>query len=173
MANRSARKRLYSVAELGLNIGDATTGVWTLALAAGIFTLNKAAAATNTVLTVQIPSDQKESGHEDGPLSSFKMFYQVTTANITTAPSVVLSKISHNTTTGVVSSAAVPQAITFGGIDTIGKVAGAGAAGSHIAIVTVTTPTALADNEALYATFTMGEAATTVLDISGFEFNYN
>jgi hypothetical protein len=178
MANSSYRLRFFNVLELGLTAANATTGVWTLALsAAGVpastVSLDKAAAGTTSVIHIPVPRAQKAEAQEDGQATVLKLFYNVTTANLTTAPSVVLNKVSQNTSTGLNTITAITQAITFAGVDAIGKVAGAAAAGSHIAVVTITTPVTLADNETLIATFTMGEAATSVLDITGMSVAYN
>jgi hypothetical protein len=93
---------------------------------------------------------------------------------LTSAPTVVLQKITEPGAggTGLGAIAAVTQALTFSGIDTIGKVSGAGAAGSHVGVVTITGPAYLSDQESLFATFTMNEAATSVLDIFGIAVTY-
>ena len=178
MASSSANKRFFTVSELGLTAASATTGAWTLALSAagvpaGVVSLDKAAAATNSVIHIPVPKDLKESKQEDGQVASFALVYNVTTADLTTAPSCVLKKFSYSTATGLTATATQTTTIAFTGIDTVGKVSGAAAAGSHIATVSITTPFSLADNESLVATFTMGEAATSVLDITGLQVTYN
>lgn len=177
MANSSSNGRFFTVSELGLSAASATTGVWTLALsAAGVpantVSLDKAAAATTSVVHIPIPKAPNGRYLEDGPVASFSLFYNVTTADLTTAPAVALYKYTMNTSTGLVVIAAITQTIAFGGIDAVGKVSGAGAAGSHIATCTITTPAALANNESLVSKWTMGEAATSVLDITGLSVTY-
>ena len=175
MANARPNKVSYTAMQLGANVDSATTGVWTMALSAagtpaGTFTLHKAAAATNSVLHFPIPL----SPLEDARPAIIEVYYLVTTADLTTAPAAVLNKMTYPTSggTGLAALAAVAQTLTFGGIDTIGKVSGAGAAGSHVAIITVTTPSLLADTDGLHLQLTMGEAATSVLDIFGATVTY-
>ena len=178
MANSSQNKRFYTPVELGLSAASATTGAWTLAFSAAgaptsTVSLDKAAAATNSVLHITLPKGSKGNGYEDSPIASFALFYNTTTADHTTAPAVVLRKYTMNTTTGLVVIATVATTLVFSGVDAIGKVSGAAAAGAHIATATITTPAALLDNESLVSTWTMGEAATSVLDITGMQVTYN
>jgi hypothetical protein len=170
--NNTGVLRTYGVAQLGYGALNFTTGTWTSQLASNVYTLHKAAAATTSVTNFAIPPSARGFTQEDYQVSKIEMYYQVTTADLTTAPSAILNNISTSTTTGAITRTAITQAITFSGIDTVGKVSGAGAAGSHIAIVTITTPAVLLDTDTLVLSFTMGEAATSVLDISSFRITY-
>lgn len=178
MANSSANSRFFTVPELGLTAESATTGAWLVKFSAAgaptsAVSLDKAAAATTSVVNIPIPKALNGRYLEDGPITSFSLYYNVTTADLTNAPTVALRKYTMNASTGLVVIAAVTQSLAFGGIDAIGKVSGAAGAGCHIATVTITTPAALLSNESLVASFTMGEAATSVLDITGLQVNYN
>lgn len=162
-------KRVLSPLQLGMTAANATTGVWTLALSAaalpsGYVGLHKAAAATTSVVHFNIPRDPK-----GGRLSVIEVFYQVTTADLSSAPTAVLNKFTlpGGAGTGLAALAAVTQVLTFAGVDAVGIASGAAAAGAHIAVVTVSTPFALADDEVLALKLTMNEAATSVLDITG------
>jgi hypothetical protein len=161
--------RGFTPLQLSMTAANATTGVWTLALSAaavptGYVGLHKAAAATTSVVHFNVPR-----GPKSGRIGKIEVFYQVTTAALTSAPTAVLNKhtIPGGTGTGLAALAAVTQTLTFAGIDAVGTAAGAAAAGAHIAVVTITTPATLADYEALALTLTMNEAATSVLDITG------
>ena len=175
MANARPNKVSYTAMQLGANVDTATTGVWTMALSAagtpaGTYTLHKAAAATTSVLHLPVPNPTIE----DGRLALVEVFYLVTTANLTSAPTFVLNKMSYpgGAGTGLVALAAVTQTLTFAGKDTVGTAAGAGAAGSHIAVIQVTTPTLAADTDSYHLQLTMNEAATSVLDIFGLTATY-
>ena len=179
MASSRSTKRSYNAIQLGLTAASATTGAWTLTLSAagvpaGTINLHKAAAATTSVLHIPVPHGFRDGLNDDAQPTIIEVFYQVTTADITTAPTAVLNKMAYpgGAGTGLAALTAVTQAITFAGIDTIGKVAGAGAAGAHIAVVTITSPTTLSDTDSLHLQLTMGEAATTVLDLFGMTVTY-
>lgn len=161
--------RMFNPLQLGLTAANATTGVWTLTLSAaavpaGYVNLHKAAASTTSVVHMRIPP-----GPKGGNVSVIEVFYQVTTANLSSAPTAVLNKYTTpgGALSGLAALAAVTQTLSFAGIDTVGTVAGAAAAGAHIAVITVTTPAALGDYENLALQLTMNEAATSVLDITG------
>ncbi len=62
--------------------------------------------------------------------------------------------------------------VTFAGVDTVGTAFGAGAAGSHIMVMTLATPYNIVDADSLVATITMNEASTSVLDIFGISVTY-
>jgi hypothetical protein len=162
-----------------MTAANATTGVWTLALSAagapaGSITLHKAAAATTSVLHIPIPMAPRGDPNEDAQPSIIEAFYLVTTANLTGAPTAVLNKMSYpgGAGTGLAALAAATQSLTFAGVDGVGTVAGAAAAGSHIAVVTITTPATLADSDDLALQLTMNEAATSVLDFFGITVTY-
>lgn len=173
-------KRSYSIAQLGVFPASATTGVWTEQLATGLFSLHKAAAATTSVVNIQIPHGPQGgiggiSTSPDTNVQLIELFYLVSTADLTSAPTVALNRVTLPgglLGTGFAANTTVTQALTFAGVDTIGKISGVGLAGSHIAVVTITTPTVLADTDALILTITMGEAATSVLDIFGITVTY-
>lgn len=173
-------KRSFSIAQLGVFPASATTGVWTEQLSTGMFSLHKAAAATTSVVSIQIPHGPQGgiggiSTNQDTNIQLIELFYLVSTADLTSAPTVALNKVTLPgglLGTGFAANATVTQTLTFAGVDTIGKVSGAGAAGSHIAVVTLTTPAVLADTDALILTITMGEAAASVLDIFGVTVTY-
>ena len=174
-------RRVFNCLQLGMTGANATTGVWTLTLSAaavpsGYVNLNKAAASTNSVVHFNIPHGPRGGlpTNEDGQVSVIEVFYQVTTANLSSAPTAVLNKYTTpgGTGTGLAALAAVTQSLTFAGVDTVGTVAGAGTAGAHIAVITVTTPFTLADYENLALQLTMNEAATSVLNITGVAVTY-
>jgi hypothetical protein len=179
MAASRTLKRSYTSMQLNANVDSATTGVWTMALSAagtpaGTYTLHKAAAATTSVLHFPVPPSPFGGNNDDAQLSIIEFFYLVTTADLTSAPTAVLNKMTYpgGAGTGLAALAAVTQVLSFAGIDTIGKVSGAGAAGSHIAVVTITTPSTAVDSDCFHLQMTMGEAATSVLDIFGITCTY-
>lgn len=140
----------------------ATTGAWAYQLAANIFSFHKVAAATVSVVNIAIPYDERGGLQQDGNLTAFSVDYAVATANCTSAPTLVLRKLTKNAATGVTTSAVLASTLTFTGTNTVGS-----AIGTYNAVATVTTPAALGDDESLVAEMTMNEAATTVLDIFG------
>ena len=168
MPNASSRKRFFNVAELGLHAGNATTGAWTTDLTANEYTLKKAAAATTSVVNIPVPKAPRGEWQEDGVVKVIKVPYIVTTAALSSAPTAILNKLTFDTTNGDLERAAVTQTLAFSGLDTVGT-----AAGDHSADVTITTPTALADNETYVLSLTMNEAATSVLNICGMQVEYN
>lgn len=186
MPSQRTLRRTYNAAELGLFPASATTGVWLQKLSSGLYSLNKAAAATTSVVNIAVPPSPRggqptleirtwEDKYDwNALIASIEVFYLVSTADLTTAPTVVLSKMTMPAAggTGFVASTAITQTVTYAGVDAVGKANGVGAAGSHIAVVTITSPVAVGDNESLVLTITMGEAATSVLDIFGIGVNY-
>lgn len=174
-------RRNFNCAQLGITAANATTGVWTLALSSagvpsGMFNLHKAAAASTSVVHITIPHGPRGGlpTNEDGQVSVIEVFYLVTTANLTSAPTAVLNKYSSpgGAGTGLGALAAVTQVLTFAGVDTVGTANGAGASGSHIAVITVSTPFTCNDYENLMLQMTMNEAATSVLDLIGVAVTY-
>lgn len=170
-------KRSYSVKHLGVNIADFTTGVWTMQLSSGIFSMHKAAAASVSVFNVAIPHAPRGGfpTNEDAQVSIVELFYLVSTANMTSAPTCVFNRHTFpgGTGTGFVAITATPApTMTYAGVDTVGTANGAGATGSHIAVATLATPYTFIDTDSLVATYTMNEAATTVLDIFGITVTY-
>jgi|SRR5687768_3214433 len=167
MANSSARARFYNVAELGLHAGNATTGVWATALASNKYTLRKAAAATTSVVNIPVPKAQQGQYEEDARVATIRIDYTVSTAALSSAPTVILNNLKFDSTNGDLERTAVTQTVTFGGLDAVGT-----AVGDHFALVTVTTPTALTEDESLVVSITMNEAATSVLDLNGIKVTY-
>ena len=170
--------RNYNPLQLGLTAANATTGVWALLLSqtgmpAGMVTLHKNAAATNTVIHFGIPQGPKGGlpTCEDARVSIIEVFYKVQTANLSSAPTAVLNKITNPGAagTGIAALAAVTQSLTFAGVDSVGTTS---TNGDHIAVITVTTPFTPNDNESLHLQLTMNEAGTTVLDITGMSVTY-
>lgn len=159
MANVATGKQRFGISFLN---PIATTGAWAYQLAANIFSWHKNAAATNSVINIQVPYDERGGLQSDGMLSAVSYDYAVATANQTAAPTLVLRKLTKNATTGVTASAVVPSTTTFTGTNTVGS-----AIGTYNGVATVTTPTALGDDEYIVLEITQNEAATSVLDIYG------
>lgn len=166
-------KRSYNAAQLGLQVGNATTGVWATQLSAGIYSLHKAAASSTSVVNLPIPHGPRGGlpTCEDAQIALIEVFYKVSTANLTSAPTVALNRHTFpgGTGTGTVASTAVTQVLSFAGADGVGT---AFAAPNHIAVVTITTPFVMDDSDSLILTLTMNEAATSVLDIFGITVTY-
>lgn len=170
MAASTPLTRFYSDRELGLSPSSATTGVWASQLSSGITSLHKAAAATTSVVNLPIPKSGGGQYNEDKLVSVIKVFYKVATADLTSSPTAVLEKITAPTGTGIVAKTDVAQTVTFGGVEAVdGKTS---TSGDHILIVTVTAPAQLANTDSLVLEVTMGEAATSVLDIFGIQVTY-
>lgn len=174
-------RRAFNCLQLGMTAANATTGAWTLALSSaavpsGMVNLHKVAAGTTSVVHFNIPHGPRGGlpTNEDAQVVTIEVFYQVTTANLTSAPTAVLNKYTTPgaTGTGLGALAAVTQVLSFAGVDSVGTAAGAGSAGAHIAVITITTPFTLADYENLALQLTMNEAATSVLDITGIAVTY-
>ncbi len=173
MAGSTPINRTYGITQLGISFQNASIPGWTMLYSGGIASLHKEATGnTGSVVNLQVPHSPRGGSNEDAQVSVLSVFYLVTTADLTSAPTAALNKVTYPAGTALVASATVTQSLTFGGIDSIGKVNGAGAAGSHTAIVTITTPITLATTDNLYLALTMGEAATSVLDIFGMQVTY-
>jgi hypothetical protein len=140
----------------------ASVGVWAYTVISNIIGFHKAAAATVSVLHIPVPYDEKGGLAADGFLSEFSVDYQVSTANLTAAPTAVLRKHTKDPATGITTQASVPGTLTFTGTNTVGT-----AIGTYNAKFAVTDPAALGDFECLIFELTMNEAATSVLDIRG------
>jgi len=166
MATASSRKRTLNTAEIPLLPSNFFTGVWTPQNSGNIYTMHKAAAATTTVAIIPVPKAQQGGFEADAKPSVIEVNYLVTTAALTSAPTAVLNKLTKNTD-GTYTRTAVTQVLTFSGLDTVGT-----ATGAHNAVVTITTPAELADNETLQLALTMNEAATSVLDINALTVTY-
>jgi hypothetical protein len=173
MPSARTLKRSYSAAQLGLQAGNATTGVWATQLSSNIYSLHKAAAATTSVVNLGIPGGPRGGipTNEDAQVSIIEVFYKVSTANLTSAPTAILNLLTMpgGTGTGIVARSAVTQVLTFAGVDTVGTTS---TNGDHIAVVTITTPFTMLDSDHLNLSLTMNEAATSVLDIFGITVTY-
>ena len=171
MPNARTMKRTFCATQLGLQPGNATVGLWATQLAGGIYSLHKIAALSTSIVSIPIPHAPRGGlpSNEDASISIIEIFYQVTVAGLTSAPTAVLNRKScpGGTGSGVVANTTFAQSLTFAGLDSVGI-----AIGSHIAVITPTVPTTLADSEAIVATITMNEAATSVLDIYGITVTY-
>lgn len=154
-----AATRLYSAKDINPH---AQSGTWTMVTASNITSFDKTAADDTTVLSIPVPKMPRTYTLDDPAISIIAVTYSVATAALDAAPTAVLNKLSKHATTKVWSRSAVTQAITFAGTDTTGT-----AAGTFDAIVTITTPTRLADNEALELELTFNAGATTVLKVWG------
>ena len=174
MPNARTLKRSYHI--LGTDI-TATTGVWGWQLSSGLVSFHKAANATTSVLHIPIPAGPKGGlpVNEDAQVSVIEMFYLVSTANLTSAPTAVFNRhtMPGGAGTGFVAVATTPAATTtYAGVDAVGTAFGAGAAGSHILVQTFATPYNYVDTDCMVMTVTMNEAATSVLDIFGITVTY-
>ena len=171
MAGSRTLKRTFNVGQLGMNAANATTGVWTIQLSSGLYSLHKAAAGTTSVVNIPVPHGPRGGvpWNEDAAISIIEMIYLVGTANLTSAPTVALNKQLYLASggTGVASTSTVANTLTFSGVDTVGTAFGNSTTGAHVAVATITTPVTLQDQESLIYTITMNEGATSVLDIFG------
>ena len=163
-----AETKLFSPGDVAMR-GE--TGTWALALASNVFTFSHSDADDTSVVAIPIPRYNGGKTWRNSP-SIIKVTYTVVTAALGGAPTAVLDKMSWSSSTGVTTRAAVTQTLTFGGVDAVGTAAGAGAAGTHIAIVTVTTPENLTDADYYILELTLNAEGTTVLKIQNFEVTY-
>lgn len=147
-----------------------TTGTWAFATASNVTTFNHTDADDTSILTIPIPK-LGELGKQNAP-KEIGVVYTVVTADLDAAPTAVLNKYALNTTTGVSTRSAVTQTLTFGGADTVGTAAGAGAAGTHIAKVTPSTVEALDPEEQYILELTFNAGATTVLKVTDIYVTY-
>lgn len=161
--------KLYSVGDVAMR---GMTGTWALDLTSNVFSFKHTDGNDTSVVAIPIPKfNGDQIGWQNAP-SIIGVTYTLTTADLDAAPTAVLGKKSFNTSTGVTTHSAVTQTLTFAGVDAIGIASGSGAAGTHIAVVTVTTPTQLADNEYLVLELTLNAGASTVLNIQNFYVTY-
>lgn len=165
----SSFKKWYGAADLPLLPSNATTGAWASQLSSNIYSLHKAAAATNSVMNIPVPKSHATGRSDAMAVTEVRVFYKVATADLSSAPTAILNKLTAPNTTGIVARTAVTQALTFGGIDAVGLTA---TAGDHEAIVTPAAPVTQNDNDTLVLSLTMNEAATSVLDIFGMQVTY-
>ena len=160
--------KFYNVGEFDIN---GTVGTWVHDLSSNVRTYRKAAGDDTSVVSIQIPKYNGGAFWQNCP-SVLKVTYTVVTTDLDAAPSAVLDKNAWSSSTGAVTRSAVTQAITFGGVDTTGTAAGAGSAGTHIAVVTVTTPAQLADTESYFLELTFNAAVDTDLRMQALEVTY-
>jgi len=173
MPNARTLKRSYNVLQLGMTAANSITGVAALSQASGLWSLNKAAAATVSVLHVPIPPAPKGGlpTNEDAQLSIVEFFYIVGAANFTSAPTIVLNRQTYpggtGTGTAAVTAGGPAPTLTFAGLDGVGT-----AIGSHIAVATYAAPYNLVDSDSLIAALTMNEAATSTWQFFGLTATY-
>lgn len=163
-----ANAKFYSVGEAQMH---GTVGTWALDLASNVFSYKHTDGNDTSVVAITIPKGEFGQNVQNAP-SIIKVPYTLTTADLDAAPTAVLNKLTWSSSTGVVTRSAVTQTLTFAGVDTTGTAAGAGAAGTHIAVVTITTPENLGEDEAYVLELTLNAAATTVLNIQGLSVSY-
>lgn len=154
-----AATRLYSITDIR---PQTTVGTFTYTTASNITSLDKTAADDTSVVVFPIKKMPRTLDQDDPAISVIEVTYSVATAALDAAPTAVLNKLTKNTTTKVWSRSAVTQTLTFAGTNTAGT-----AAGTYDAIVTITTPTRLEDNESLELELTFNAGATTVLKLFG------
>ena len=160
--------KLYNVGEFDL-LG--TVGTWVQDLTSNVRTYKKMAGNDTSVISIQVPKYNGGAFWQNAP-SILKVTYTVVTTALDAAPTAVLNENNWASATGVTTRSAVTQAITFGGVDATGTAAGAGADGTHVAIVTITTPTQLTDAESLFLELTLNAAIDTDLRIQALEVTY-
>lgn len=156
-----------------LVLADTGTGAWAFVLASNVLTFDHTDADDTSTVAISIPRGEFGDKVQDA-LKKITVTYTVVTAALEAAPTAVLNRNSWVESTGVYTRAAVTQALTFGGADSVGTAAGAGAAGTHTAIVTI------ADADVLNRTslrnymleVTFNAATTTVLKITGVSIEY-
>lgn len=166
-----ADTKFYAVGE-GISLTDTGTGTWTLALASNVWSFNHTDGDDTSVVAIAIPKANIGPMTQNAP-SIIKVPYTLVTADLDAAPTAVLNKLVWSSSTGVVTRSAVTQTLTFAGVDTTGTAAGSGAAGTHIAVVTVTTPEHLGETETYFLELTFNAGASTALKIQGLEVTYN
>lgn len=164
-----ADTKFYSVLEAQMK---GMVGTWADDLASNVLSFKHSDANDTSVVAIPIPKANIGPWTQNAP-SIIKVPYTVVTADLDAAPTAVLDKQVWSSSTGIVTRSAVTQVLTFAGVDTVGVAAGAGAAGTHIAVVTITTPEHLGEGEAYFLELTLNAGATTVLNIQGLEVTYN
>lgn len=155
-----AATRLYSIKEVD---PFPTVGTWAFVNSSNQTSFDHTDADETAVVVIPIPKMPRTFNQDDPAISVISVTFSIATAALDAAPTAVLSKYSKHATTKVWSDSAVTQVLTFAGTDT----AGTAASGTWDAIVTITTPTRLADNESLELELTFNCAATTVLKLWG------
>ena len=154
-----AATRLYTATQMDMK---GYTGTFTLTNASNQTYWEKTAADNTSIVAIPIPKIPRTLNQDDPAISIIAVTYSVATTALDAAATAVLSKHTKSTTTKVWTAAAVTQTLTFAGTDTTGT-----AAGTFDAIVTITTPTRLADNECLELELTFNAAVGTVLKLFG------
>jgi len=156
-----------------LVLADTGTGTWAFVLASNVLTFDHTDADDTSTVAIAIPAANFGPGWQD-EIKKISVTYTVVTAALDAAPTAVLNRNSWVASTGVYTRAAVTQTLTFEGVDTVGTAAGAGAAGTHVAVITI------ADADLLNRTtlrnylleLTFNAAATTSLKITGISIDY-
>lgn len=167
-----ANTKTWNVAQYPASGLFNTTGTWAFATASNITTFDHTDGDDTSILTIPVPKPDFGLGWQNAP-SAINVTYTLTTADLDAAPTAVLNKLSYNSSTGVVTRSAVTQAtIAFGGVDSTGTAAGAGAAGTHIVTVAPATIEALDDTENYVLELTFNAAATTVLKVTTISVSY-
>ena len=162
--------KTFGVGEIALTN---TTGTWTYVTSSNVQSFNHTDADDTSIVSIPIPFSNFGPGWQD-ELKAITVTYTVVTAALDAAPTAVLNRNSWVAATGVKTRAAVTQTLPCRGVDTTGTAAGAGAAGTHTAIVTI------ADADLLNRTtlrdylleLTFNAAGTTVLKITGISIDF-
>lgn len=154
-----AATRLYSIKE----IDPTASNTWTYVTASNITSFNHSDADNTSVVTIPIPKLPRTLNQDDPAISVISTTFSIATAALDAAATAVLNKLTKDTSTKIWSRGAVTQTLTFAGTDTTATAA----SGTWDAIVTITTPTRLADNETLELELTFNAGATTVLKLFG------
>lgn len=145
-----------------------SSGTWTLTKTSNIVSYDKTAGDTTDTITCDIPLFG-EGAYWGGRVKSVGMLYEVVTAALDAAPTIVLDKLTLDATTKAVSRAAVTQTKTVAGTDTTGT-----AVGKFALIATVADADLVAtdENVRLQVQGTFNGAATGVVKFYGLEVQY-
>lgn len=157
-ADTSTKKRFHAAT---LN-PIATTGTWAYTLVSNILAFRKAAAATNSVVSIAVPEQSRGGTFGGDTLKSVTVEYAVGTAATSSAPAAVCHKLSVDRTTGATTRTAVAGATAFTGFDTTGV-----GVGAHALKFTPTTAVDADDDYTLVLEITFNEAATSTLELHG------
>jgi len=170
MAASRRLTRFYSSDDLGWVAGNFVTGTWTKTVGSNIIYWRKTATDETSTLYTTVPHSTSGLYGEDAKVSVVTIPYVIGTADLDAAPTATMNKISIPAATGVVARAAVTQVLSFGGDDAVGVAFASG--GQHTAIITVTTPLLLTDEETLNVELAVNAAAGTTIDFYGMQVTY-
>ncbi len=152
----------------------ASAGTWTMAVASNVWSNNRTAAAAATTVCIPVPIPSNSVALQGAKLQSIEFMYSIGTADLTDFASLKLYKDtlqpSAASGSGTLNTAAEVTGVTLdAGHDTAAE---RKAQDEHRAVITLTTPVFIDNDETYHVEAVMDCAASSVVKIFGAIANY-